>query len=31
MVHLDNDADNGVEMAIRINGLHNLTAADFLL
>ena len=31
MVWIDNDADTGVEMAIRLTGLHNLTSADFIL
>ena len=31
MVWIDNDNDTAVEMAIRLTGLHNLTAADFLL
>jgi Ca2+-binding RTX toxin-like protein len=31
MVYIDNDGDNGVEMAIRLTGLHNLTASDFVL
>ena len=31
VVFLDNDADTAVEMAIRLHGLHNLTAADFML
>lgn len=31
MVWIDNDRDAGVEMAIRLTGLHNLTASDFVL
>jgi Ca2+-binding RTX toxin-like protein len=31
MVWIDNDRDTGVEMAIRLTGLHNLTASDFVL
>ena len=31
MVWIDNDNDSGVEMAIRLSGLHDLTAADFVL
>jgi Ca2+-binding RTX toxin-like protein len=31
MVWVDNDADTGVEMAIRLSGLHDLTASDFIL
>lgn len=31
MVFIDNDADTSVEMAIRLTGLFNLTASDFLL
>lgn len=31
MVYLDNDADSTAEGAIRLTGLHNLTATDFLL
>ncbi len=31
MVWVDNDADTGVEMAIRLTGLYNLTASDFIL
>lgn len=31
MVFLDTDADTTVESAIRLTGLHNLTATDFLL
>jgi Ca2+-binding RTX toxin-like protein len=31
MVWIDNDADSGVEMAIRLTGLYNLTASDFVL
>jgi Ca2+-binding RTX toxin-like protein len=31
VVFLDNDADTAVEMAIRLHGLHTLTAADFML
>jgi Ca2+-binding RTX toxin-like protein len=31
MVWIDNDRDTGVEMAIRLTGLHNLTASDFIL
>ena len=31
MVWIDNDADKAVEMAIRLTGLHNLTASDFIL
>lgn len=31
MVYLDNDSDAAAEGAIRINGLHTLTAHDFLL
>jgi hypothetical protein len=30
-VLIDNDGDRGAEMAIRLTGLHNLTAADFIL
>lgn len=31
MVFVDNDADTAVEMAIRVNGLHNFTSSDFIL
>ena len=31
MVWIDNDRDTGVEMAIRLTGLHNLTESDFIL
>ena len=31
MVFVDNDGDRGAEMAIRLTGLHNLTAGDFVL
>lgn len=31
MVWIDNDKDTVVEMAIRLTGLHNLTASDFVL
>ena len=31
MVWIDNDADTAVEMAIRLTGLYNLTASDFVL
>jgi Ca2+-binding RTX toxin-like protein len=31
MVWIDNDNDTGVEMAMRLTGLHNLTASDFIL
>ena len=31
MVWIDNDADTGVEMAIRLTGLYNLSASDFIL
>lgn len=31
MVYVDNDGDAGVEMAIRLAGLYNLTASDFIL
>lgn len=31
MVFIDTDGDTGVEMAIRLTGLHTLTAADFIL
>jgi Ca2+-binding RTX toxin-like protein len=31
MVWIDNDADTGVEMAIRLTGLYTLTASDFSL
>jgi hypothetical protein len=31
MVWIDNDADTGVEMAIRLTGLYDLTASDFVL
>lgn len=31
LVLIDNDGDRGAEMAIRLTGLHNLTAADFIL
>jgi Ca2+-binding RTX toxin-like protein len=30
VVFLDNDADTAVEMAIRLHGLHNLAATDFM-
>lgn len=31
MVWIDNDRDTGVEMAIRLTGLYNLSASDFIL
>ena len=31
MIWIDNDADTGVEMAIRLTGLYNLTGSDFVL
>ena len=31
IVYIDNDNDSAVEMAIRLTGLHNLTASDFVL
>jgi serralysin len=31
MIWIDNDRDNRVEMSIRLNGLHDLTASDFIL
>jgi Ca2+-binding RTX toxin-like protein len=31
MIWIDKDKDTGVEMAIRLNGLHDLTASDFIL
>ncbi len=31
MVYIDNDNDSTIEMAIRLTGLHNLTASDFVL
>jgi Ca2+-binding RTX toxin-like protein len=31
MVYLDNDRDTAAEMAIRLKGLHDLTAEDFVL
>lgn len=31
MIYVDNDADAGIEMAIKLVGLHTLTADDFLL
>jgi Ca2+-binding RTX toxin-like protein len=31
MVWIDNDRDAGVEMAIRLTGLHNLTQSDFVM
>jgi Ca2+-binding RTX toxin-like protein len=31
MVYIDNDADRGVEMSIRLDGLINLSASDFFL
>ena len=31
MVWIDNDADTGVEMAIRLTGIYTLTASDFIL
>ena len=31
MIWIDNDADIGVEMAIRMTGLYTLTASDFIL
>ena len=31
MIWIDNDRDNHVEMSIRLNGLHDLTASDFIL
>jgi serralysin len=30
MIWIDNDADTGVEMAIRLTGLHDLAATDFI-
>ena len=31
MVWIDNNNDTGIEMAIRLNGLYDLTASDFIL
>jgi hypothetical protein len=31
MVWIDNDTDTAVEMAIRLTGLYDLTASDFIL
>lgn len=31
MVYIDNDVDTGAEMSIRLDGLINLTASDFIL
>ena len=31
VVYLDNDRDRGSEMAIKLVGLHDLTASDFIL
>jgi Ca2+-binding RTX toxin-like protein len=31
MIWIDNDKDTGVEMAIRLTGLYDLTASDFIL
>ena len=31
MVWIDNDTDTAVEMAIRLTGLYDLTATDFIL
>ena len=31
MVFIDTDGDSGIEMSIRLTGLHSLTAADFIL
>jgi serralysin len=31
MIWIDNDKDTGVEMGIRLTGLHDLTASDFIL
>ena len=31
MVWIDNDADTGVEMAIRLTGLYSLSSSDFIL
>ncbi len=31
MLWIDNDNDTGIEMAIRLNGLYDLTASDFIL
>jgi hypothetical protein len=31
MVWIDNDRDKDVEVAIRLTGLYNLTASDFIL
>ena len=31
MVWIDNDRDAGVEMAIRLTGMHNLTQSDFVM
>lgn len=31
MVWIDNDRDKDIEMEIRLTGLHNLTASDFIL
>ena len=31
MVYIDTDADRGTEMSIKLMGLHNLTASDFVL
>jgi hypothetical protein len=31
VVYVDNDSDSGSEMAIKLVGLHDLTASDFIL
>lgn|GEM_PF-6066668 len=31
VVYIDNDRDRGSEMAIKLVGLHDLTASDFIL
>lgn len=31
MVFIDTDNDRGTEMSIKLMGLHNLTASDFIL
>ena len=31
LIYVDNDRDVAAEMVIRLNGLHNLTASDFVL
>ena len=31
MVYIDTDNDSGTEMSIKLMGLHNLTASDFIL